>query len=38
LPLDHSVPLDDPRGTPSGLSVEAFAVPGHVPRFSTGQG
>jgi pyrroloquinoline quinone biosynthesis protein B len=34
LPLDRMIPLEGLQSTPSGLSVEAFAVPGHAPRFA----
>jgi pyrroloquinoline quinone biosynthesis protein B len=37
LPLDLAIPLEGPGGARSGLSVEAFAVPGHPPRFSNGR-
>jgi pyrroloquinoline quinone biosynthesis protein B len=35
LPLDQPVPLNGPGGTPSGLTLEAVAVPGHAPRFAS---
>ena len=35
LPLDESVPLTCRDGSPSGLSVEAFAVPADPPRFAS---
>jgi pyrroloquinoline quinone biosynthesis protein B len=35
LALDAAVPLAGADGTPSGLSVEAFAVVGDPPRFAT---
>jgi len=35
LPLDASVPLMYRDGSPSGLSVEAFAVPAGPPRFAS---
>ena len=34
LPLDDAVPLPYRDGSPSGLSVEAFAVPAGPPRFA----
>jgi pyrroloquinoline quinone biosynthesis protein B len=38
LPLDHAIPLRDRDGTPSGLMVEAFAVPAGPPRFAVEAG
>ena len=35
LPLDRQVRLNGPSGIPSGLTLEAFAVPGHAPRFAS---
>lgn len=35
LELDGTVPLESVDGDPIGLSVEAFAVPGHAPRFAS---
>ncbi len=35
LPLDQQIPLNGPGGAPSGLTLEAFAVPGHAPRFAS---
>ena len=35
LPLDTEVPLRLASGKPSGLRVEAVAVPGDAPRFAT---
>lgn len=34
LPLDAPVALEDRDGTPSGITIEAFAVPGDAPRFA----
>jgi pyrroloquinoline quinone biosynthesis protein B len=34
LPLDRAIPLRGSAGRDSGLSVKAFAVPGHAPRFA----
>jgi pyrroloquinoline quinone biosynthesis protein B len=34
LPLDAAVPLRDRAGVETGLTVEAFAVPGDPPRFA----
>jgi pyrroloquinoline quinone biosynthesis protein B len=36
LPLDAEVPLRCRDGAESGLSAEAFLVPGHPPRFAAG--
>jgi pyrroloquinoline quinone biosynthesis protein B len=38
LPIDTQVPLDQSDRLPSGLSVEAFAVPAGPPRFAAGAG
>lgn len=35
LPLDEAMELRDRDGAPSGLTVEAFAVPGDPPRFAS---
>lgn len=37
LPLDHRVELLDRNGTPTGLSVEAFAVPAGPAKFATSE-
>jgi pyrroloquinoline quinone biosynthesis protein B len=34
LALDKEIPLLDREGTPAGLTVRAFAVPGDAPRFA----
>ena len=34
LPLDAPMPLTDAGGTPLGLTVEAYAVPGKIPLFA----
>jgi pyrroloquinoline quinone biosynthesis protein B len=36
LPLDRAVSLRESAGRESALTVEAFAVPGHGPRFASG--
>ncbi|GGC42711.1 coenzyme PQQ synthesis protein B [Siccirubricoccus deserti] len=38
LPLEEGTPLCDAAGTPLGLTLEAFAVPGKVPLFQEAGG